>query len=188
LTNAPSSREVEMLERVAREEAGDRRFIVRVQIAAGVVLIVSTFFAWMNHPVLIHRRRASPPYFVREVSHTVGLNTMPAGMIAVGLGALAVITAVGLRRQRGPFGWIAVGLALGALGDSTIEIVQLLLGRRNWLDHFATPVTASLQSPLANAVGGGVWLAAVASVALLANALTYLWRSRRQWSQASSKR
>jgi hypothetical protein len=176
-----------MLERVAREEAGDRRIIVRVQIAGSVVLVVSTLLAWMNHPTMIHRRRASPSYFVREVSHTIGLTTMPAGLIAVGLGALAVITAVGLRRNRGPFGWIAVGLALGALGDTTVEIVQLLLGRRNWLDHFSTTVTASLQSPLANAVGAGVWFAAVASVALLANAITYLWRSHRQWTAASSK-
>jgi hypothetical protein len=188
LTNAPSSREVEMLERVAREEAGDRRIIVRVQIAGGVILVVSTFLAWMNHPVLIHRRRASPSYFVREVSHSIGLTTMPAGLIAVGLGALAVITAVGLRRTRGPFGWIAVGLALGALGDTTVEIVQLLLGRRIWLDHFSAPVTESVQSPLANAVGAGVWLAAFASVALVANSLTYLLISRRRWKDASSRR
>lgn len=188
MTSAPSKRELEMLERVAREEAGDRRIIVRVQIASGIVLIVSTFLAWMNHPVMIHRKGGSSSYFVREVSHTIGLAAMPAGLFALGLGVLAVATAMSLRSERGPFGWFAVGLALGAVGDGAVEIIQLLLGRRNWLGHFSSAVIGSAQSPLANAVGTAVWIAVLASVALLANSLTYLWLSRRQWKQVASTR
>jgi hypothetical protein len=182
LTSVPSSRELEMQERVAREESGDRRIIVRVQLGSGIVLIASTFFAWMNHPVMIHRTRSSPSYFVREVSHTIGLATVPAGLFALGLGVIAVATAVSFRSGRGPIGWFAVGLALGAVSDEAAEIIQLLLGRRIWLDHFPTGVIGSAQSPLASAIGAGVWMAALASVALLANALTYLWLARRQWN------
>jgi hypothetical protein len=186
LASVPSQREVEMHERVAREEANDRRVIVRIQIGGGLALVVSTFFAWMNHPILIHRKGASPAYFVREVSHTTGLTTVAGGTVAIALGALAVLTAVSLRNGRAPFGWFAVVLALGAVGDSVAEIVQLLLGRRNWLDHFAVIANGSAASPLANAIGAGVWLAACASIALAANALAYFWLSHRKWNEASS--
>jgi hypothetical protein len=65
-----------------------------------------------------------------------------------------------------------------SVGVSTGEIVQLLLGRRNWLGGLSTTV---VPSPLANAIGIGVWVAAAAAVALMANALTYLWLEYRIW-------
>jgi hypothetical protein len=177
MSDAPSGRQLEMLQRVAREEANDRRTIMKVEIASSVLLIVSTLLAWENHPKVEHDAKNNT-YFIREVSHTIGLATKPAGIFAVLIAFLALGLATRLRKVRLSTGWLAFVLALAAIAVSTVEIIQLLLGRRNWLDH----VTATGgNGALSQAIGIGVWLAALASVALVANAATYLWLGYRLW-------
>jgi len=178
MTSAPSSRQQQMLDNVAREEAGDRRTIMRVQIAASVVLIASTLLAWEKHPREVYRTGASAGYYVREVSHSIGLATRPAGLLCLVLGALALASASRLKRTRLSSGLLALALALAALGVTTVEIVQLMFGRRDWLDHVAH---ALVSATLGDAVGVGVWLATLASVALVANASTYVWLEYRLW-------
>jgi len=56
ISNAPSERQLEMLQRVAREEGRDRRTIMRVQVLASVVLLASTLVAWENHWSTFSRR------------------------------------------------------------------------------------------------------------------------------------
>jgi hypothetical protein len=178
MSDAPSGRQLEMLQRVAREEANDRRTIMKVEIAASVLLLASTLFAWENHPRVEHNAKDNPAYFIREVSHTMGLATKPAGLLAVIIALLALGLATRLRRVRLSIGWLALVLALAAVAVSMVEIIQLLLGRRNWLDH-VTPVAGN--GALSQAIGIGVWLATLASVALVANAATYLWLGYRLW-------
>jgi hypothetical protein len=167
-----------MQHEVAREEAKDRRTFARVQIAASVVLLASTLFAWENHPRVEGRAVDATSYFVREVSHTIGLVTVAAGPLVIALGALALVFATRLRRVRLPYGWLALGLSLGALAVCTVEITQGILGRKDWLDHLSSAVA---QSGSAGGVGVGVWLAGIASLALVANASTYLWLGYRLW-------
>jgi hypothetical protein len=123
---------------------------------------------------VIHRLGRSPTYFVREVSHSIGLVTRPAGICAVVLGVLAIVWARQLRSGRARSGWVALATA----SVSSMEVVRLLLGRRNWLSNLSTVVQPSL---LGQAVGVGVWLAAAASIALVATAATYLWFAHRVW-------
>jgi hypothetical protein len=73
---------------------------------------------------------------------------------------------------------VSLALSLGALAVCTVEIVQLWLGRRNWLDALSSRVGPS---PWDQAVGVGVWLATLAAVALVVNALTYVWLRHRLW-------
>ena len=181
MVDIPSERQLEMQENVAREEATSRHAIAVIQVAAGTVLIASTLFAWMNHPIFVRREGNSPAFFVREVSHTIGLATVPAGFFALGIGLLAVVVALGLRGGRPTFGWSALAIAAGAVGVSAGEIVQLLLGRRNWLDDHPIAHAHATSTPLVNAIGAGVWIAAGASLVLVASALTYLWLAHSQW-------
>jgi hypothetical protein len=167
-----------MQARVAREEMGLRRTIVWVQMSAAGVLLISTLLAWENHPRVIHRGGRSPTNFVREVSHSIGLVTRPAGILAFVLGVLAIGWAKQLRNGERRSGWMALGLALATAAVCAVEIVQLLLDRRNWLGNLTKAVQPSL---LGNAVGVGVWLAAAASIALVASAVTYLWFAHRVW-------
>jgi hypothetical protein len=163
---------------VAREEAKDRRTSTWVQITASVVLLASTLFAWENHPRVEYSTTPPPGYVVREVSHTIGVVTMPAGLLAIALGALALVSATRLRRVNLDYGWLALSLSLAALGVSTVEIVQEIFGRRDWIGHLSSAVA---QSGSASGVGVGVWIAALASVALVANTCTYMWLGYRLW-------
>ncbi len=178
MTNAPISRQQQMLDNVAREEAGDRRTIMRVQIAAALVLVASTLLAWENHPRVAYHGGFTPGYSVREVSHSIGLATRPAGLLCLALAVLALASAPRLRRARLSSGLAALAPALAALGVTSVEIVQLMFGRRDWLDHVTHAVTSAT---LGQAVGIGVWLAGAASVALVANASTYVWLEYRLW-------
>jgi dipeptide/tripeptide permease len=179
----PSERQLEMQSNIFRQESGDRRTIMRVQMAAGLVLVASTLFGWENHPKMLYRGGSSPEYFVREVGHSFGLATMPAGFLILAIGLLALACATRLKQGHTSIGWVNLALALGAIGVLVIEIVQLFLGRRNWLDNFSN-ATAHMNSPLANAVGAGVWIATAASAVLVANALRYVWLSHRLWNVA----
>ena len=182
MLSEPSERQLEMQRRVAHEESRDRRTIARVQLLASGVLVASTLLAWMNHPRVVHRFGTSPSIYVREVSHSIGLVTRPAGVLALFVGVVAIASARQLRRPRVLTGWLAVGLAAIAVGVCTVEIVQLLLGRRNWLSDLSTAVAPS---PTGNAIGVGVWIAAAASIGLMANALTYLFLEYRHWRNSS---
>ncbi len=172
-----------MQERAARERAGVRRTMVWVETLAAGVLIASTLLVWVNHPRVIHRLGRSPTYFVREVSHSIGLVTRPAGICAVVLGVLTIVWARQLRSGRARSGWVALVLALATASVSSMEVVRLLLGRRNWLSNLSTVVQPSL---LGQAIGVGVWLAAAASIALVATAATYLWFAHRVWREVPS--
>lgn len=185
MTNNPSERQLEMQRRVAREESRDRRTIAWVQLGSSAVLAGSTLLSWVNHPRVEHRYGASPAIYVREVSHSIGLATRPAGQLAFALGVVAFAGAWQLKKARRTSGWLAFTLAALAVGVCSVEVVQLLLGRRNWLSDL--PMTL-LPSPSANAIGAGVWIASAASVALIVNALVYLWleyRVWRSWPEAS---
>lgn len=178
MTNVPIDRYLEMQQEVFREEAKDRRTFAWVQIAASVVLLASTLFAWENHPRVEFSATPTPEYFVREVSHSIGVVTVPAGLLAIALGALALVFATRLRRMQLPYGWLALGLSLAALAVTTVEITQGILGRKDWIDHLSSTVA---QSGSAGGVGIGVWIAALASLILVANASTYLWLGYRLW-------
>jgi uncharacterized membrane protein len=167
-----------MLERVAREEARDRRTISWIQVAASLMLIASTLLAWENHPRVEYRGGAHPGFYVVEVSHSMGLVTRPAGIFAIAIGVVSLAGAKLLRKVHLRTGWLAFVLALGALATCAVEIVQLLLGRRDWLDSVTKAAGPSL---LGQAIGAGVWLAALASVALVANTSTYTWLGFRLW-------
>jgi hypothetical protein len=167
-----------MQREVSRVEARDRRTSARVQIAASILLVASTLLAWENHPSVEHVTKPTSQYVVREVGHSIGLATLPAGPLALVLGLLALVVAKRLRRVSLPFGWLALGVSLAALGVSIVEIVQLMLGRRDWLDHLSVSVSPS---GVGGGVGVGVWLAALMSIALVANASTYLWLGYRLW-------
>jgi hypothetical protein len=154
---------------------------VRVQAAAASVLVLSTLAVWMSHPRYERRGGRSPSFYVREVSRSIGLETRPAGIVTLALGVLAFVCLSQLRRGRPRSGWLALGIGLAALGVSIGEVIQLLLGRRNWLAHL-TP--AHWTSPLVHATGAGVWLAVAASIALVVNSWTYLWLAHGQWRDA----
>jgi len=149
-----------------------------VQAAAASALVLSTLAVWMSHPRYVSGGRRLPSYHVREVSRSIGLETWPAGTVTLALGVFAVFSLSWLRQGRPWSGWVALGIGLGALGVSIGEIIQLLLGRRNWLAQL-TP--AHQISPLVHATGAGVWLAVAASIVLVGNAWTYLWLAHGQW-------
>jgi hypothetical protein len=166
------------MQRAAREQAHYRRTLMRIQVLASVLLIASTLVAWENHPRVVYRGGINPGYYVHEVSHSIGLRTLPAGLLALALGLLSLAVANALRKVDFVAGWLALSCSLGALGVCVVEIIQLLIGRRNWLASLAHTPTPS---PLAHAVGVGAWLATLASVTLLANTSRYHWLRRRQW-------
>jgi hypothetical protein len=178
MTDAPSGRKLEMRQRVAREEAHDRRTIMRVSVVASLVLLASTLVAWENHPRVKFRGGPHPGYFVVEVRHSIGLATRPAGLLVLAVAVLSLAVANELKKVRLLAGWLAFVLSWVAFGTCCVEIVQLLLGRRNWLGTVSSRVGPSV---LGQAVGGGVWLATLASIALVANASTYLWLLHRLW-------
>jgi len=183
MTSRPIDRQLEMQERAAQERAGVRRTMIWVQTCAAVVLVASTLLGWVNHPRVIHRLGRSPTYFVREVSHTIGLATRPAGILAAVLGVLAIGWATQLGGGRARSGWVALVLALATASVSSVEVAQLMLGRRNWLSDLSAAVQPSVTG---QAIGVGVWLAVAASFVLVITAATYLWFALRVWREASS--
>lgn len=141
--------------------------------------MISTVLVWVNHPAIVRSTIKPYPYLVIETSHSMGLVTWSAGPITLVLAVAFLWTTRRLLRGVQWAGWVALLLGLGQLGVSVTETIQLLLGRSHYLDH------ASLLTPpypsLADAVGGGAWLCAGASVLVVAVTLTYLWRARRYW-------
>lgn len=113
----------------------------------------------------------------------MGLTTLPAGPLVIGLALFTLAWSSRLRSGRPFVGWLGLGRGLVVLGVVVTEIVQLLLGRRNWEDHHTT-----ISNPaLANAVGTGVWLALAAAIALVALSLVYLWRAYHFWRDSTTR-
>jgi hypothetical protein len=167
-------------ERVAAERAGQRRRLALAEVVAGAVLMASTLLGWMNHPRVVRQAHSSMPFAVREVGHTWGLATFPAGALVLALGALAVFWSTRLRRGTRRTGWEALVVSLTAIAVCAVEMTQLLLGRRNWIDRAAL-AGHPVSSPLVNAAGAGVWVASTASVTLMIVAASYLWRAYGSW-------
>lgn len=162
----------------AREQDHYRRTLTRIQLLASGVLVASTLLAWENHPRELYRGGATPGFFVREVSHSMGLATLPAGLLILVLGLSSLALANSLRTPRLVTGWTAFSISVGALGVCAVEIVQLWIGRRNWLALLRhTPAS----TPLDHAVGVGVWVATAASVVMVATTSRYVWLWYRQW-------
>ncbi len=161
-----------------REQVRYRKTITRIQLVASVVLLASTLPAWENHPRELYRGGATPGYFVREVSHSIGLATVPAGLLIVVLGLVSLGLANSLRMASPATGWIVLFVSIGALGVCAVEIIQLWIGRRNWLSSLSHTPAAS---PLDHAVGIGVWVAMAACVVMVATASRYIWLWYRQW-------
>jgi hypothetical protein len=178
MSDAPSRRQLETLQREAREESHKRRTIMSVQVVASLVLMGATLAAWERHPHVRYRGGSQPTHYVSEVSHSIGLATLPAGLLVLALGVALLGVAHVLRKVHAGAGWASLALSLSALGVCTVEIVQLWLGRRNWLDSLSVRVGPS---PWNQAVGVGVWLATLAAVALVINASTYVWLRHRSW-------
>ena len=161
------------------ERSGQRRRLARAIAGLSVLIVVSTVVAWMNHPRVVTEAR--PPHFrvIIEVGHTIGVATRPAGALVIVIALLALTQVRGLSRGSTAAGRASLGLGVGVLAVVSVEVVQLLLGRRNWISHL-TPANVR-HSLLGEAVGGGAWLCAGASVALIAAAWTYVWRSSHSW-------
>jgi len=138
--------------------------------------MISTLFAWGNHPRVAPRVTRPKTLVVHEVSHSIGLVTLPAGPVVLLIGSAALLVASRLRRGSVRAAWETLVAGLAGLGMSLGEFTQLLLGRRNYLRRFP-----DRPSPLVNAVGAGVWLATPASLAGPVCVLTYLWLAHATW-------
>jgi len=148
--------------------------------------MVATLMAWMNRPSKELDPLHPNTFLVHEVGHTPGIVTMPAGVMALALGVLTLCWARSLRTGTRGAGLVALGISVAALGVCVGEFTQLLLGRRNWLSHFT--LSPRMSSPLANAVGVGVWVASLSSLALLAVSGIYLWREEGSWRDVPATR
>jgi hypothetical protein len=168
-------------ERLAAERARQLLAFARTEWLFAALLVVSTLFAWENYPRIIPGP-AQPGQFVGG-GDAVGLTTLPAGPLVIGLALFTLAWSSRLRSGRPFVGWLGLGRGLVVLGVVVTEIVQLLLGRRNWEDHHTT-----ISNPaLANAVGTGVWLALAAAIALVALSLVYLWRAYHFWRDSTTR-
>jgi len=139
-------------------------------------MMISTLFAWESHPRVAPSVTQPKTLVVHEVSHSIGLVTLPAGPVVLVIGLAALLVASRLRRGSVRAGGETLVIGLAALGISLGEFTQLLLGRRNNLHGFP-----GLLPPLVNALGAGVWLATLASLAVSVSAMTYLWLAHATW-------
>jgi hypothetical protein len=98
--------------------------------------MISTLFAWENHPRVAPSVTHPKTLVDHEVSHSIGLVTLPAGPVALLIGSAALLVASRLRRGNVRAGWETLVAGLAGLGMSLGEFTQLLLGRRNYLRGF----------------------------------------------------
>jgi hypothetical protein len=167
-------------ERLAAERARQLLAFARTEWLFTSLLLASTLFAWENFPRIIPGP-AQPGQFVGG-GDVVGVRTLPAGPLVIGLALLTLAWSSRLRSGRPLVGGLSLGRGLIVLGVVVTEIVQLLLGRRNWEDHHTT-----ISNPaLANSVGTGVWLALAAAIALVVLSLIYLWRAYHFWGDVTT--
>jgi hypothetical protein len=171
-----SERGLARRERIRRERDRHRRRLAQVGSIGGSLMMISTLFAWENHPRVVPSVTHPKTLVVHEVRHSIGLATLPAGPVVLLIGLAALFVASRLPRGSVRTGWETLVAGLAGLGMSLGEFTQLLLGRRNYLHGFP-----GLRSPLVNAVGAGVWLATLASLAVSVSALTYLWVAHATW-------
>jgi hypothetical protein len=164
-------------ERVATERIRQRRTLARSEGLLALGLLATTLFAWENHPRVVPDPAHPGLVLAREVSHTAGVATLPAGPLIILLALAALRWSSHLNTGKAFVGWASMGRALVILGVMMTELVQLLLGRRNWQDHHTTISNPSL----AHAVGPGVWLGLGIAVGLVVVSFTYLWRVYGSW-------
>ncbi|MDE3064325.1 MAG: hypothetical protein KGJ36_01465 [Acidobacteriota bacterium] len=177
MSGSPQSLEsLEYRERVNAERARQRRNLARLEALLALVLVSATLPAWENHPRVVPDPSHPGLVIAREVSHTAGYATLPAGPLIIALAIATLVWSSRLAHGTALVGWISLGRALVILGVMATELVQLLLGRRNWLNRH------SVSHPvLAHAVGAGVWLGLAAAVGLLTVSCVYLWRVYGSW-------
>lgn len=172
-----SPRSAEFHERVAAERARQRHLLSRAESVLALVLLATTLFAWENHPRVVPDPGHPGIVIAREVRHTIGLATMPAGPLIIALALATLLWSSRLRSGRAAVGWVSWARALVILGVLATELVQLLLGRRNWQQHHPTIANPAL----AHAVGPGVWLALGVAVGLVVVSSAYLLRVYGSW-------
>ncbi|HSN02565.1 MAG TPA: hypothetical protein VLS91_03680 [Acidimicrobiales bacterium] len=163
--------------RVAAERDRQRRTLVRSERLLALFLLATSLFAWENHPRVVADPMHPGLFVAREVGHTAGLGTMPAGPLTIALALATLVWSSRLASGRATVGWTSLGRSLVILGVVVVELIQLLLGRRNWQERHA-PIANPV---LAHAVGLGVWLGLVAALGLLIVSLLYLWRVYGSW-------
>jgi hypothetical protein len=159
-------------ERIARARLAQYRRLARLSAGFAGAAGLATLLPWTYHPEVGHDPQHPTQLAILNASHAMGLTTIPAGPLVAGLALASLGWAAQLARGSRRAGWVALALGTGAVGVAVTEIIQLLLGRRNWIDH-VTPAAQS--SPLARAVGPGVWVALAAETLLAADVLIYLW-------------
>jgi len=175
VSESPQSREHH--QRVAAERARQRRALARGEGLLALLLLATSLFAWENHPRVVPDPAHPGLVIAREVGHTAGMATLPAGPLIILLALGALLWSSHLSGGKSLVGWASLGRALVILGVMVTELVQLLLGRRDWQDHHATIANPAL----AHAVGPGVWLGLGVAVGLVAVSFTYLWRVYGSW-------
>ena len=175
MSESPQGREHH--QRVAAERARQRRALARGEGLLALLLLATSLFAWENHPRVVPDPAHPGLVIAREVGHTAGVATLPAGPLIILLALGALLWSSHLSGGKSLVGWASLGRALVILGVMVTELVQLLLGRRNWQDHHATIANPAL----AHAVGLGVWLGLGVAVGLVAVSFTYLWRVYGSW-------
>lgn len=163
-------------ERVDAERGRQRRNLARFEALLALVLLSATLPAWENHPRVVPDPSHPGLVIAREVSHTAGYATLPAGPLIIALAIASLVWSSRLAHGTALVGWVSLGRALAILGVMATELVQLLLGRRNWLNQHAVS-----RAVLAHAVGAGVWLGLGTGVGLLTVSCVYLWRVYGSW-------
>ena len=159
-------------ERIARGRRAQYRRLARLGASFAGVAGLATLLPWTYHPEVGHDPAHPTQLTVLNASHAMGLTTIPAGPLVAVLALASLGWAAQLASGSRRAGWVALALGAGTVGVCVVEIIQLLLGRRNWLGRVTQAVETS---PLARAAGPGVWVALAAAVLLTADALIFLW-------------
>jgi len=74
-----SERGLARRERIRRGRDRHRRRLAQVGSIGGGLMMISTLFAWENHPRVVLSATHPKTLVVHEVRHSIGLVTLPAG-------------------------------------------------------------------------------------------------------------
>lgn len=132
---------------------------------------LATLLPWATRLQVVPDPRHAGRY-VAVPTHVLGLATLPAGPLVAVFAVGLVYLSVRLKSGSLPPAWATLLAGLGALGVAVTEVVQLLLGRRDWVDRLTVTVNVG---PTARAVGPGVWVSGVALATLCLTVVVYLW-------------
>jgi hypothetical protein len=175
----PSEQALVARGRIEDERAQRRRRLALVCAAGGLLLAASSLLAWRNHPGIRWNNALVPSMVLKEVSHSIGLATPPAGTTALVAGLLALLVTGAFRRGNLVSGWVCLVAGAGAWAMSSWEFFELILLRKNYLDR--QPPFIANHSPMIYAVGVGVWLAVLSSLLVAVCAVIYLRDEYRTW-------